>query len=557
MTRVKDKTVDGDMEKQVQSHKTLIEQKLREVYELQHKVATLNGKRNSKLPVSKLPVELVVEIFLHYRDNAFESECYRDDLDYDRTSRKDRHQWWLTLVSVCRDWRNIALQTPLLWSILVPSICLEPYALQTFLARSVGCTLDIFVVLQGWTDQGDDALLEIFQVSERVRALFLGLNTPDDDDDDDDGWQVLEMDDASFSSLECLEVDGSFDNSFTHNLLDQILPTARNLRTLVFRHLAVQWDRLGPHLSRTITSLSLVSSYTGWTKKHHNILNILHDLPSLESLKICDLSSYRPSQAHLARWAKKITFPNLKCLEIRGQYVTVSSLLRVIPSRPSSRLVLNIPLQKGENANAACNTCLNVFSYIPFPSEAFSASLSFSFGQFVVHISSGTPPPKPLFTITFEHSDWQSAPSVGAYYDHLSRKVPNILSNVQNIIIGGRDVFTQLLCIPPFMKHPVTLPLQSGRDDGNADTIPVSTKNAIVFPQLKRLQISYFVLEENSRDQLSEILETRARLGYRLPSLSLTNCFMPETMKDRGRFEELKNWFGDKVDILELDGKIV
>ena len=93
MTRIVDKTVDGDMEKQVQSHKTLIEQKLREVYELQHKVATLNGRMNSKLSVSKLPVELVVEIFLYYRDDIFESGLYREDDVYNRTHRKRSHQW--------------------------------------------------------------------------------------------------------------------------------------------------------------------------------------------------------------------------------------------------------------------------------------------------------------------------------------------------------------------------------------------------------------------------------------------------------------------------------
>ena len=554
MTRIEDKTVDGDMEKQVQSHKTLIEQKLREVYELQHKVATLNGRMNSKLSVSKLPVELVVEIFLYYRDDIFESGLYREDDVYNRTHRKRSHQWWLTLVSICRYWRNIALQTPLLWSTLVPSICLEPYTLETFLARSVGRTLDISVVLRTWTDQGDDTLVEIFKVSERVRALFLSLNMPDFDNDDE--CQVLDMD-ATFSSLECLEMDGSYHNSFTHDLLDQILPTATNLRTLILRNLAVQWDRFGPHLPRTITSLSLIAAYTGWTKKKYSILNILNDLPGLESLKILDRSLYHPSQAHLARWAKKITFPNLKYLDITGQYVTVSSLLRVISSRPSSRLMLYIPLPKGENVDATCNTCLDVFSYIPFPSEHFSASLSFLFGKFVVHISSDAPLPKPLFTITFEHSELRAAPSVRAYYDHLSRKASNILSNVQGIVIDGKRVFAQLLCIPPFMKNPVTLALQPGRDDDNAGAIPASTKDAIILPKLRRLQIDDVVLEENIQDQLSEILETRNRLGYRLPLLSLNNCSIPGTMKDRARFEEFKNWFGDKVDILELDGKVL
>ena len=132
--------VDNIIENPAQFHEMIIERKPHESHELQQEVLpqALDEGRSSKSSLSKLPVELVVEILLHYHYIALPSHAgqpYRGRA-YDRRDRKRRHQWWLSLTSICRHWRIIALQTPLLWSTLDPSICLEPYALETFLARS-------------------------------------------------------------------------------------------------------------------------------------------------------------------------------------------------------------------------------------------------------------------------------------------------------------------------------------------------------------------------------------------------------------------------------------
>ena len=107
MTLVESNTADDDIEKQIQLRETILEQKLHKVYKLQQEIATLKGRGNSKLPVSKLPAELIVEIFLYYHYDALQS--YRGHDSYSRTDRQERHEWWLTLTGICHYWRSIAL----------------------------------------------------------------------------------------------------------------------------------------------------------------------------------------------------------------------------------------------------------------------------------------------------------------------------------------------------------------------------------------------------------------------------------------------------------------
>ena len=251
-------------------------------------------------------------------------------------------------------------QTPSLWSTLIPSICLEPYAFRTFLEFSDSHPLDVSIALKEWTEQGDYALATIFGVSECVRALFLGVPWWDEREQ----WQAFDMH-PSFSSLECLEMDGSLqDIYFAHDLLDRILPTARSLSSLALRSFTVQWDRLGPHLPQTITELTLIDTYARWTDEQYGVLDILNGLTALERIKIEDSGPCSPSEAYLARWAQKITFPNLKYLEISGPLATVTSLLGAVSSYPSSRLVVVVTIERDEDMR---NTYTEVLSCIALP----------------------------------------------------------------------------------------------------------------------------------------------------------------------------------------------
>ena len=546
MTLVESNTADDDIEKQFQLRETILEQKLHEVYELQQEIATLKGRGNSKLPVSKLPAELVVEIFLYYHYDALQRHKEHDS--YSRADRQERHQWWLTLTSICRYWRNIALQTPLLWSTLDPPICLEPYALKTFLARSAGRLLDIFLVQTKPNEQIDNALDEIFRISDRIRALRLLLT------DNLVYAALIESTEVPFSSLGCLEVNGIFGAKLAHDLLDLIIPTAQNLRALTLREMKVEWDHLIPHLSQTITSFSLISPHVQWPGQAHGIFDALNNLSGLESLRIHNYNAHPDLvRADLARWEKKITFINLKCLDISGRgYPLIGLSLKNISSRPSSRLKLYIspPLRgRRRGADEECGDCAAVFTQIPLPSETFAVGLSFPSEGLAIDLSFDSLPHKPLFTVTFSHCHNHLA--------HLSREIPNILSNVEDITFNGEGNFTEILPVLPFMTSAGIFALQSGRHDVNVGVVSTLNKDAILYPKLRCLRIDNVVFDKKLRDKLSELLETRDRLGCRVPLLSLIRCSVSETTKDSRGTEDFKKWLGDKVDVLELDGIIL
>ena len=441
-------------------------------------------------------------------------------------------------------------QTPSLWSTLIPSICLEPYALRTFLDFSDSHPLDVSIALKEWTEQGDDALATIFGVSECVRALFLGVPWWDEREE----WQAFDIH-PSFSSLECLEMDGSLDIHFAHDLLDHILPTARSLSSLAFRSFTVQWDRLGPHLSQTITKLRLINAYAGGTNEQYGVLDILNSLPALECITIQDSRPCSAPEAYLARWSRKITFPNLKYLKIRGPLATVTSLLGAVSSYTSSRLVVVVTLKGDEDMR---NTYTEVLSCIALPSDTFTVSLSFCYWESVVHLSfDSLPHDKPLVTITFSYSSYKHRLSAGVFSNHLSQKVPNILPNVQDVLLVDEYDFTERFRISPSVNNVATLALQPGQDGGNVDIRPKPDEDIVVFPNLRRLRIEGVIFEEWVRSQLSEILETWDKLGYRVPLLSLTRCSIPDMTGGTKGPEDFKKWLGDRVDILELNGTIL
>ncbi|KAH8078075.1 hypothetical protein BXZ70DRAFT_690340 [Cristinia sonorae] len=131
-------------------------------------VAQQKRALNAALPISRLPPEILVEIFIHCQD--------------DRVCRSGSFRAsWLSVTWVCHHWRKLALGTPLLWSKVYISRShkfRDPEAFPTYLARSKQVPLEIDINLDKQDTLFSD--LENFCFPKLCRARSLSLSLPYD-----------------------------------------------------------------------------------------------------------------------------------------------------------------------------------------------------------------------------------------------------------------------------------------------------------------------------------------------------------------------------------------
>ncbi|TFK63773.1 hypothetical protein BDN72DRAFT_802946, partial [Pluteus cervinus] len=75
-----------------------------EIQRLQEHLQELRTYRNQLIPISRLPVETLAEIFQLTQTSPFDSENH----SCGRVA--------MTVASVCRHWRHVVVSTPLLWN---------------------------------------------------------------------------------------------------------------------------------------------------------------------------------------------------------------------------------------------------------------------------------------------------------------------------------------------------------------------------------------------------------------------------------------------------------
>ncbi|KAI0043286.1 hypothetical protein FA95DRAFT_1630867 [Auriscalpium vulgare] len=94
--------------------------------------AQIAALRNSCLPVSRLPVEIITHIF-----------AYRSDLD-DCNRPVPLNRSWIAATHVCRRWRRIALECPSLWTAVTDQYGVS--WLEAMIARSGTMPISVFVL---------------------------------------------------------------------------------------------------------------------------------------------------------------------------------------------------------------------------------------------------------------------------------------------------------------------------------------------------------------------------------------------------------------------------
>lgn len=127
----------------------------REIRRLNSQICSLKSRRNSLCPVSRLPSEVLSEVFLVFAEQLQAQERFKVDFK------------WITVAHVCRLWRDIALQHGRLWGKIDMT---RPDRSRVFADRSKGAPL---AIRESFTGSLAELPLPFTDPSYRYRELHL------------------------------------------------------------------------------------------------------------------------------------------------------------------------------------------------------------------------------------------------------------------------------------------------------------------------------------------------------------------------------------------------
>ncbi|EED84793.1 predicted protein [Postia placenta Mad-698-R] len=265
---------------------------------LLHTLADIRMSLNAQRPVNCLPVEILSELFhqvlpsLHSKKITFLNSSFH---------LKDTNAL-LPLTHVCRRWRDVALDTPTLWSTLCSSF--HPEAIGEYYLRSQSAPLKVFNIEK-------NKHLDVQQLwhtdGQRIQSLisFTGCNS-------------------------------DLPTSYAHGLRALaarncvLQGNVSNLKTLILRR--VDW-----HLPNTLINLTHLSLAKKWLHVVY-LFRILSIAPRLEDLRLWAISAMEAFDAHEDVPA-----------------VTLQHLRRLAIHHPDRNIVSGLFLHVGLPANLAVN----------------------------------------------------------------------------------------------------------------------------------------------------------------------------------------------------------
>lgn len=234
-------------------------------------ILKLRSRWNIISPVSRLPNEILTEIFAIHEENCFEFESY---------SEVHYADGWMVFAHVCRHWREVALNCSTLWNYIgfgAPLDCVSE-----MFARSRKAHLLINVPPKGlqhlaWTAEKQQILDNILQNEiSRVRTLILPLHIP-----------VPKI--TTAKNLEELYLDGVDGNEDPGNFSDLIFgkgaPGLQNFELVRIHSFHWSPSMAHPNLTEFVLSCDSLPETTSMT----DIITVLEGMPRLEYLDLGDL----------------------------------------------------------------------------------------------------------------------------------------------------------------------------------------------------------------------------------------------------------------------------
>ncbi|KAK7679427.1 hypothetical protein QCA50_017481 [Cerrena zonata] len=292
--------------------------------------AALNLRKNSDLPVARLPVELLVEIFYQYIFHG--ADQLGDTIHLLNTESCSpnffgkRDCRWLIVTQICHSWRNIVLSAPVLWSYLTADLCNYPRILEMALSRSAKALLNVELHRGGLMFPGMtvETWARLFEESHRIKRLDLDLSASS-------LATITPNSVAPFACLEHLKIstpqDFFYYPPYPVPMINRILEEDRPpLKIAIFNNIDIP-SHLFSNLPSTLTHLSLNVP----NDRLCSGITSFHFLRKLDKLEILHLEPIvypaKRGDRIVALETGEFTLPHLKELSIAGDHSCMLALL--------------------------------------------------------------------------------------------------------------------------------------------------------------------------------------------------------------------------------------
>ncbi|KAI0766630.1 hypothetical protein BD413DRAFT_615043 [Trametes elegans] len=301
-------------------------------------IIELKTQYNNMSPSSRLPPEILSEIFTLVAVDHFQS---MRKMHYGSF----RAYKWIALTHVCRAWRNIALNTPRLWSRII--VTQSDMALEV-LSRSRKAPLHVSATVNAPDDPRAAVLDAIVKEPSRLEELHVTAPARMVH-----AWSSKWTQPAD--NLEKLSLDSdlkAFDHSSlfaSSSLCPQLFSGhAPSLRHLDVQRIAIDWNH--PLFCETLRSLTIHANYD-ITPKLGVFTQLLDALVNMKQLERLQLNEAIPRLAeegtHSPEVQRTVMLPNLQLIDLFSDGTECAQLLRHLSLPPTVKMIVNGRTERG------------------------------------------------------------------------------------------------------------------------------------------------------------------------------------------------------------------
>lgn len=300
-----------DTDLRIQEHEAMIKHLEATIMDHHRSIMKLREHRNSLTACahSRLPSELFYNIFQIIRNDAISPP----ENGYNWMNSADFYSW-ISVMHVCRLWRNVALSNSSLFShIILPTRNLD------LLGRMLAFSRESYlhIVVTRYVDSGNIAWKRIWPHLPRMKTLHLWSNPPSIE------WPLCPF----MTSFHCLSGPYGTSSVPWASAVRDLMPNLKSLSTSVWCY-GPDWYR--HPLPSSLTTLSIVHPSMRHVQPSGTMRELVEALGSSTMLHSLNFSSlgdewYRPSPSGSA--SSSLDISHLKSITLQGAVTPIVGLL--------------------------------------------------------------------------------------------------------------------------------------------------------------------------------------------------------------------------------------